>query len=458
VSGSLGVGVGKVTERAAGWTLWSMDDPTRATGALAAPRAALYRALLVRRDALFEVIEAAACGGAAASLPHLSPVPGHRRGHGSVYAALRRGVFDAAGVRTALAAHPLAGGLPAYAVDVSVVARCDAETSPGRAYYHHPSRHSAGQPIVAGWGYSWLAQLGPDRSSWTAPMDARRLRPGERAEAVALRQISALLPHLPADPVPVFVFDAGYDARALTHALADARAAVLVRMRSDRVFYRRPPPYAGRGRPRRHGPVFRCTDPATWDQPTITYATDDPACGRVEVRCWAELHPRPARAPGKGAGRGRGPAQPLWLWYAGPVPPDPALLWRAYVHRFDLEHTLRFCKQRLGWDKARVRTPEQMDTWTWGVLAAYAQLRLARGLVADRRLPWERPLPADRLTPLRVQRGFGDVVRALGTPASAPQPCGRSPGRPKGRRSPPAPRCPAVKTTAARPRTARRSA
>ena len=82
------------------------------------------------------------------------------------------------------------------------------------------------------------------------------------------------------------------------------------------------------------------------------------------------------------------PLKPLWLWYAGPAPPDPGLLWRAYVHRFDVEHTLRFCKERLGWDRARVRTPEQMDCWTWVVLAAYTQLRLARGLIADYRLPW----------------------------------------------------------------------
>ena len=462
--------VGWMTEGAAGRTLSSMHDPTPLVGALAALRAELYRTLSVRRDALFELIEAAACGGAAASLPHLSLVPSHRRGHGSIYAALRHGVVHADGLQTALAARPLAGGLPAYAVDVSVVARCDAETSPERAYYHHPSRHSAGQPIVAGWGYSWLAQLGPDRSSWTAPLDAQRLRPSERAEAVAVQQIGALLPRLPADPVPLFVFDAGYDPRALTRAFAGQRAAVLVRIRSDRVFYRRPPAYGGRGRPRRHGPAFRCAAPTTWGTPTITYAAEDLACGHVEVRCWAELHARPARAPGKGTGRGRGPAQPpvegwvvrvvldrtpgqarplqpLWLWYAGPAPPDPALLWRAYVHRFDLEHTLRFCKQRLGWDKARVRTPEQMDTWTQAILAAYAQLRLARRLVADRRLPWERPLPADRLTPLRVQRGFGDVVRALGTPASAPQPCGCSPGRPRGARSGAAPRHPALKRT-----------
>jgi hypothetical protein len=32
-----------------------------------------------------------------------------------------------------------------------------------------------------------------------------------------------------------------------------------------------------------------------------------------------------------------------------PEPPDPAALWRAHVHRFDVEHTLHFVKERLGW-------------------------------------------------------------------------------------------------------------
>jgi hypothetical protein len=38
-----------------------------------------------------------------------------------------------------------------------------------------------------------------------------------------------------------------------------------------------------------------------------------------------------------------------------------------------------------------VRTPEQADRWTWLVVASYTQLRLARTLVDDHRLPWERP-------------------------------------------------------------------
>jgi hypothetical protein len=65
------------------------------------------------------------------------------------------------------------------------------------------------------------------------------------------------------------------------------------------------------------------------------------------------------------------------------------------------------------------------------VLAAYAQLRLARQVAADQRLPWERPRPPLRLSPYRVRRGFPRRLCALGSPAATPKPAGRSPGRPR---------------------------
>ena len=110
-----------------------------------------------------------------------------------------------------------------------------------------------------------------------------------------------------------------------------------------------------------------------------------------------------------------------------------------------LEHTVRFVKQTLGWITPRPRTPEQADRWTWLVLAAYTQLRLARQVVADTRLPWERPRPAERLSPARVRRGFPRLLCTLGSPAATPKPSGRSPGRPKGSHRGPATRHPAIK-------------
>jgi hypothetical protein len=116
-----------------------------------------------------------------------------------------------------------------------------------------------------------------------------------------------------------------------------------------------------------------------------------------------------------------------------------------------IEHTVRFCKQALGWTVPRPRHPEQADRWTWLVVAGYAQLRLARAVAGDQRLPWERPRPPLRLSPYRVRRGFPRLLCALGSPAAAPKPAGRSPGRPKGRCSGPARRYPAIKKPTTRP-------
>src|SRR5260221_9230247 len=139
---------------------------------LSAFRAATYASFGRRRDALFELCDTLLTTGPVPSLPLLSVQPQHRRGWGSLYDALAVGEISPSRLEQLLVSYPLAGGEPISAVDVSVWPRCDAETSPERALYYHASRHSAGQPIVAGWAYSWIAQLSFPRESWTAPLRA----------------------------------------------------------------------------------------------------------------------------------------------------------------------------------------------------------------------------------------------------------------------------------------------
>nr|WP_230990056.1 hypothetical protein [Rhodococcus oxybenzonivorans] len=103
-----------------------------------------------------------------------------------------------------------------------------------------------------------------------------------------------------------------------------------------------------------------------------------------------------------------------------------------FLRRFDLEHTFRFFKQTLGWTAPKLRSPEAADRWTWIVLVAYAQLRLARPLAEDLRRPWERPVPPTRLTPAQVRRGFSRTRATMPVPASAPKPSRPGPGRPPG--------------------------
>jgi PAS domain-containing protein len=436
---------------------------------LATFRAAAYAAFGRRRDALFELCDTLLTTGPVPSLPFLSIQPQHQRGWGSLYDALAAGEISSRSLELLLSRYPLAGGEPIYAVDTSVWPRCDAETSPERALYYHSSRHSAGQPIVAGWAYSWIAQVGFARESWTAPLRVRRLRPQENSNVVAAEQIAAFLPHLRvADPLPWFLFDAGYDPVQLSQALGDTPAAILVRLRSGRCFYADPTAQPRTGRPRRHGHKFVCDEPQTWLPPQDDLTVEDAQYGTVRVRAWTGLHPKTHGQHAQRDARGRRPIvrgtlllvevsrlpqqtrqpQALWLWWHTPHDPDsiPNLdrAWRAYVRRFDVEHTFRFLKQTLNWTLPRVRHPAQADRWTWLVLLAYTQLRLARPLASDQPLPWQRPQMAGTLTPERVQRAFATLLLRLPILASPPKPCGRSPGRPKGKRSGRATRYPAI--------------
>ena len=165
---------------------------------------------------------------------------------------------------------------------------------------------------------------------------------------------------------------------------------------------------------------FRCAQPATWPEPAShgdrrrhplrhrhrqrlartasptavpwplgQLSTSRRSCAARVIRVEVEHLPKPtARAK-----------KTLWLWWSGPGQPDLDRCWRAYLRRFDIEHTFRFAKNTLGWTSPSLCTPEQADRWTALVVAALTQLRLARGLVQDLRLPWERPLDTDQAHP-----------------------------------------------------------
>jgi DDE superfamily endonuclease len=438
----------------------------------------LYRSLTRWSGALFELADAVLCApGPVTSLPELSLSGVHRRGHGSTYAALADGRMDVDRLRVAVAGLDLprgSDGQVRLAVDVTPWPRPDAECSPQRAHAHRPCRCDGVRQTIPGWPYSIVAALVSGRSSWTLPLDALRLVPGQDATEVTAGQIRQVFGRLRTagqwrvgDPPVLVVLDAGYDVIRLAYLLADLPVRLLGRVRADRVFHAPPSQYAGTGRPGRHGPAMKLDDPATWAAPTQTVIGVHDRYGTVAVTAWGHQHPQLQRRAGWQHHPGPLPIvagslilvrvdrlpgdrtpKPVWLWHSHPEAADLDLLrlFHAFLRRFDLEHTFRFLKQTLGWTRPRLRHPDQADRWTWLVLAAYIQLHLARHLAEDLRRPWEKPAEPGRLTPARVRRGFVRIHRTTARPATAPKPSRPGPGRPKGiPNSSPAPRYPVGK-------------
>jgi hypothetical protein len=172
--------------------------------------------------------------------------------------------------------------------------------------------------------------------------------PSDDTNEIAIRQIQRLCRALSADgPVPLFVFDAGYDPVPLSLGLTETRAALLVRLRSGRCFYADPPSQPRTGRPRCHGAKFACAAPATWPAPSDECRAEDGRYGAVRIRAWARLHPKQQMHAARGTRKTRPVVRGtlvlvevsqlprptrlpkrLWLWWAGPGVPDLGVLWR----------------------------------------------------------------------------------------------------------------------------------
>jgi hypothetical protein len=302
-------------------------------------------------------------------------------------------------------------------------------------------------------------------------LDAIRIGPGRDATAVTAAKLREVIEHLVAarqwqagDLSIVIVADAGYDITRLAYVLADLPVDLFGRMRSDRVL-RGPRALrvsrTGRAgeRPPRHGPEFALADPATWWTPAHTTATVTHRYGRGRHglgRALPPADPSPGvgRAPRRAADHRRHPdpvarrtpaqrlpgdhaPKPVWLWpsVTSATAADMDRWWQSFLRRFDLQHTFRLFKQTLSWTAPKIRTPAAADRWTWLIVAAYTQLRLARPLSVDLRRPWERPAEPGRLTPARVRRGFCHLRAKTSQPATAPKPSRPGPGRPPGSRN-----------------------
>jgi hypothetical protein len=315
------------------------------------------------------------------------------------------------------------------------------------------------------------------------PLSLRRVTTQETKPSVGVQQVNLLLNDqtLPLhQQLCVQVVDSEYSIASYLGEMAEHENLVtIVRVRSNRVFYQMPPPRPAspsRGHPIWYGERFDLKDSDTWGEPDeaiqTTYTNHLDRTYKVQLECWRNLlmtgtreypmhqHPftliraRVFNEAGKQVFQ-----RPLWLLVMGQHRNELSLTegWEAYRRRYDVEHFFRFGKQRLL--MTDYQTPEVQHEENWWQIAqlAYVQLWLARCLAEAMPRPWERYLPQfhtqtknQEASPSMVQRDFGRIIQEIGTPAKAPKPRGKSPGRTKGDRQKPRKRQKVIKKSASK--------
>jgi hypothetical protein len=258
----------------------------------------------------------------------------------------------------------------------------------------------------------------------------------------------------------VHVADSTYSAVLFLGATEEHHKLVnVVRLRSNRVFYRQPPPVTGQrksGRTPWYGEPFSMKDPTTWGEPDAleetTLTTRKGQTYQVQLEGWHDMrmrgkkdlpmHQKPFTLIRVRVLDEQGHPvfqHTLWLIVIGQRRQELTLVeaWEAYAQRFDVEHYFRFGKQRLL--MAAFQTPDvsHEENWLAFVSLVYVQLWLAREVVEALPRPWEQylPLPEGQVaSPSAVQRALGRILREIGTPAQPPKPRGNSPGWAKGTR------------------------
>ncbi len=346
------------------------------------------------KDALFNLIDALSSEARARSFPELSFSPFFERTWASLYEALEDGQIDAEGLRKVFVDFaPLtqARALVFLGVDTSNLYRPEAETASDRTLVpiaNLPNKTHAASP---GWVMSHVVLLPQHAGQGTYVLDTVRVRSSELATEVAARQLSAVVALLVARGLcPVIVGDRWYACAPFLARMSDVEASCLLRVKSNRVFYRPAPARVEgqKGASRLDGERFQCKDDSSHGEPDALWEGTDAKGARIEVRCWNRLHVRTARwvevsviqIIRQGAsGKARDPKVSWFVWKGG-EPAPLAEISQMYRLRYSHEHGYRFDKQELLWDIPRLSTPQRTERWTQVVACTHNLLVLARPL------------------------------------------------------------------------------
>lgn len=403
---------------------------------------AVYEHVFVNeRDAQCELLTSLLVSGSINSFPELSQSPHFERQWSSAYQAVKRGRQDSKQLHALLSQQVPPDSI--FALDGSTWVHPRAKVLDGQQYSRVPSKAISGHVIAKGHVYSTLAYIPERGGSWAPPVSTERVATKQTAVDCGIAQVKKLREARP-DSHDIVTGDGGYGNHHFLGGIQATGITAITRLRCDRVLYGPPPPYSGRGRPCVHGQRFAFKDPSTWLAPDDDVSFDDDRHGQVRLLRWTNHHARQAAKVSFDVicaqthlERDR-PPKPLWLGCINAEHDTTKALWLAYDRRWAIEPAFAFRKQQLHWILPRFQQADRCDRWTHLVDLAYWLIFLARDLVADHPLPWQKTLPV--LTPGRVKQGLPWLFAAIGPPTRPVQTRGKSPGWPKGRPRTPLPR------------------
>lgn len=416
---------------------------------LKAFRQEAYQHLTRAKDATFELTDAVLLTRHAYCLADLSLSPVFRRAWSSIYEALQDCRPQRHKLMQLYIKQMPTDVRPILAGDHTAWPRPDALTLQERTIEHQPTGIYGNRPITVGQGYSTIAWIPEDTGSWALPFLHERITSWESPLDKAVWQLKQVCKYLPSRPISLW--DSEYGCAPFILKTAHIPADKLIRLRSNLCLWTAPPAYGGKGRPYLHGNKFKLNDSSTWTAAIESQELEHPRLGKLRISLWKDLHFRAAphqpiqlilieRSDRIYTGK---MSKPLWLIWLGEEIPLLSEIWQLYLRRFGIDHWYRFAKQRLHWTKPKLSTPKQCERWSDLMPMITWELWLARFIVNDRPLPWQKPL--SQLTPGRVAQAMPGVLVAIGTPAQAPKLRGKSPGWPSGQQRSPRTRYPVVK-------------
>ena len=438
----------------------------------------LYQSLKYRRDTVMDLVDAIAANTTACSPVELSLSSLFPRKYSALYKGIQemsrtdstetgKSQKSPIEARTEAIAEliptPKQKQFYLWAIDVTPFPRPYAKTLFERRIIYQPNTIKGNRPINIGHSYSVLTSL-PEREetggiSWAIPLTMERVKSDQTGKQLGSQQLKQILSqsNLPwSNHLSVVVVDSDYSAKTfLTEQEQHTNLVVVTRVRSNRVFYTYPKSQAkpSKGHPQWYGDKFDLKDETTWHEPNevvqTNFTTKRGRLLQVTISGWSDMlmrgsHDCPMyRQPFTlmqiqvATAEGIAVWKPMWLIIVVQRRNELTITeaYQSYRQRYDIEHLLRFSKQKLLLNAIATPEVEHEENWVQLSFLAYVQLWAARKLALTLPRPWERYLPKKPEgfpSPSQVQRDLNRIITEIGTPANSPKCRGYSQGRMQG--------------------------